>query len=117
MPVEDVRAFYEKVAEDKDLQEKLKALDKEAKTAMDTAVGELIEIAKAAGFVFTPQDLFEARSEEPTAEQRAEQVRDVLFPCAYLYYVPPDPPCAHGAYAHHGCGANSADLICSQPPS
>ena len=52
MSVENVKAFFEKVAEDKELQEKLKALA-EREEAM---YADLVQIASAAGFEFTTAD-------------------------------------------------------------
>jgi len=63
---------YKKVEEDGSLQEKLKALDKKAVKALDTAINELVEIARAEGFVFTSQDLVEARSQKPETSEHIE---------------------------------------------
>ena len=57
MSVANVKAFFEKVAEDEALQEKLKALA-EREEAM---YADLVEIASAAGFEFTTADARRAR--------------------------------------------------------
>lgn len=72
MSVKNVKAFFEKVEEDKSLQEKLKALDKKAVEALDTAINELVEMARAEGFVFSPEDLLEARNQKPETSGRLE---------------------------------------------
>jgi len=61
MSVSNVKAFFEKVAKDKALQVKLKALDKRAKENHDEAIAEIVKIASAAGIEFTPKDLAQAR--------------------------------------------------------
>ncbi|MFZ5642574.1 MAG: Nif11-like leader peptide family natural product precursor [Bacillota bacterium] len=101
MSVIQVKAFFEKVEEDKALQEKLKALDKKAKKALDTAIDELVEIARMEGFIFTPQDLVDARNQKPeTSEQlqpwaraNCEQFTGVgCMPGMGLYVSVPVPP-------------------------
>ena len=59
MSAKNVKAFFEKVAEDKALQAKLRALDKKA--GIEKAIADLVKIASAAGFEFTAQDLAQAR--------------------------------------------------------
>jgi predicted ribosomally synthesized peptide with nif11-like leader len=61
MSVKDVKAFFEKVAQDKDLQKKLKAL-----TEREEAIySDLVKIAKAEGFEFTAADLAAVRKARP----------------------------------------------------
>lgn len=71
MSEKSVREFYEKVAESKELQEKLKALDK--KEDINSAIGELVEIAKVEGFMFEPKDLKNARSKQPKTQEQETQ--------------------------------------------
>ena len=78
MSVENVKAFYERVAEDEALQEKLKALaereeeDKELREELqalaervaeceEAMYADLVQIASAAGFEFTTADARKAR--------------------------------------------------------
>jgi predicted ribosomally synthesized peptide with nif11-like leader len=101
MSVKDVIAFYEKVEVDKALQENLKALDMKAKKAADIAVEELIKIAKDEGFEFTSQELFEARNKHSKTQSQvteANQNRGCIL-IGLWGYDPPEPPCAHAAYA------------------
>jgi predicted ribosomally synthesized peptide with nif11-like leader len=63
MSVKSVKAFFDKVAKDKELQAKLKLLNDEAKDTLDVAIAELIKIAKAEGFEFTADDYAKARAE------------------------------------------------------
>jgi len=74
MSVKNVKAFYEKVAEDKILQKKLKALNKKAKEsgAQDAAIDELVEIAKSEGFKFTRQHLADAGNEQPDPSREVD---------------------------------------------
>lgn len=58
MSVENVKAFFEKVAEDKDLQEKLKALAERE----EALYADLVQIASAAGFKFTTADARKAHA-------------------------------------------------------
>ena len=101
MSVKNVIAFYEKVEVDKALQENLKALDKNAKKAADAAIDELIKIAKAEGFVFTPEELFEASTKHPKTQKNISQAKQSkgCWVIGLSGYDPPDPPCAHAAYA------------------
>lgn len=61
MSVEKVNAFFEKMEEDKELREKLKALA-EREGAQDA---DLVQMACSAGFEFTAEDLQKARAAEP----------------------------------------------------
>jgi predicted ribosomally synthesized peptide with nif11-like leader len=76
MSVKDVRAFYEKVAEDKALQTKVKALAEKVRSQEEAAVKEIVGIASAAGFRFTTADLESARKEriEKLSEQDLQAV-------------------------------------------
>jgi hypothetical protein len=64
MSLDNVKGFFEKVEADKSLHEKLKALDEISKDSMETAIDELVELAKTEGFVFTPQQFAEAKNEQ-----------------------------------------------------
>ena len=76
MPAKSVDAFFEKVAQDKSLQAKLKALHK--KTLKDTqgikekASAAVAKIASAAGFKFTAKDLAGARRAKAKKPSKAE---------------------------------------------
>jgi predicted ribosomally synthesized peptide with nif11-like leader len=65
MPAKSVDAFFEKVAQDKSLQAKLKALHqktlRETQGIKDEASAEVAKIAAEAGFKFTAKDLAGAR--------------------------------------------------------
>jgi predicted ribosomally synthesized peptide with nif11-like leader len=60
MSIETVRAFYDKVAADEDLQAKVKALDKTAERSKTEAMAALVGIAAEAGFIFTAEDFAQA---------------------------------------------------------
>jgi predicted ribosomally synthesized peptide with nif11-like leader len=104
MSVKNVKAFFEKVEEDKALQEKLKALDMKEWAARDAAVGEMVEIAKTAGFVFTPEDFFAVKSAKPNAIQGTNHATPSkgCWVIGLKDYDPPPPPCAHGHWAPPG---------------
>jgi predicted ribosomally synthesized peptide with nif11-like leader len=76
MSAKGVDAFFEKVAQDKALQAKLKALHK--KTLKETEEGkgrasaEVAKIAAAAGFKFTAKDLAGARGAKAKKPAKAE---------------------------------------------
>jgi radical SAM protein with 4Fe4S-binding SPASM domain len=73
MAVEEVKAFFEKVEEDKSLQEKLKVLDQKANGALDEAIEELVKIAGTQGFAFTRQDFITFRNEQAKILGQLEQ--------------------------------------------
>jgi predicted ribosomally synthesized peptide with nif11-like leader len=54
-----VRAFFEKVESDKQLQRKLKTLSEENERE---AIARVVKLASAAGYDFTPDELRKARS-------------------------------------------------------
>jgi hypothetical protein len=58
MSAKDVQGFFEKVAESKPLQAKLKKL---AKDQEDESAAATVEVASAAGFKFTASELLKAR--------------------------------------------------------
>ena len=62
MSVENVKAFFEKVEEDKTLQDKLKELDKVALKSLEEAIKQLVDLAGEEGFVFTPKDFTDAQN-------------------------------------------------------
>jgi predicted ribosomally synthesized peptide with nif11-like leader len=64
MSIEEVKAFFEKVEEDKSLQDKLKVLDQKAKGSLHEAIDELVKIAGTQGFAFSPQDFVTIRNEQ-----------------------------------------------------
>ena len=76
MPTKNVDAFFEKVAQDKSLQAKLKALHqktlKETKESKDNASTAVAKIAAAAGFKFTAKDLAGARGAKAKKPAKAE---------------------------------------------
>jgi predicted ribosomally synthesized peptide with nif11-like leader len=99
MSVKNVKAFYEKVAEDKVLQAKLKALSKKADKALDPAIAELVKIAKAEGFAFTSAEFVKTRTRKPSVRQ-AGGPPDPGVGCMFgiLYVHVPTPPCPNAAY-------------------
>jgi predicted ribosomally synthesized peptide with nif11-like leader len=76
MPAKSVDAFFEKVAQDKSLQAKLKALHqktlKESKESKEKASTAVAKIAAAAGFKFTAKDLTGARGAKAKKPSKAE---------------------------------------------
>jgi predicted ribosomally synthesized peptide with nif11-like leader len=76
MPAKSVDAFFEKVAQDKSLQAKLKALHqntlKETKASKEKASAAVAKIAAAAGFKFTAKDLAGARDAKAKKPAKAE---------------------------------------------
>ena len=64
MSKKNVKVFFEKVEEDKNLQAKLKTLYANAQKQKDSTTAELIKIAEDAGFQFTPSDLAAVRNED-----------------------------------------------------
>jgi len=82
MSVKNVKAFYEKVEEDKGLQAKLKALHANAQSQMAATTAELIKIAADAGFQFTPADLAATRKEAINKLTLDELKKKDMFPDA-----------------------------------
>ena len=68
MSVGKVRAFFEKVAKDKNLQNELKAVAERE----EAAYADLVKIASAAGFKFTTADVRKARVAASRGEQLTE---------------------------------------------
>jgi predicted ribosomally synthesized peptide with nif11-like leader len=71
MSVDNVKAFFEKVEEDRALQEQLKTLRQNTPAEKDQAVRTLITIAAGAGFEFTAEDFQNAWSEGSNLTQDA----------------------------------------------
>ncbi len=79
MSIENVNAFYEKVEEDKALQEQLKALLDESIAQRAVTTSKLIDIAASVGCKFTPADLDTAQKERVTKiDQRLREYPDPL---------------------------------------
>jgi len=76
MPAKNVDAFFEKVAQDKSLQAKLKALHKttlkDCEAIKGNASAEVAKIAAKAGFKFTAKDLAGARGAKAKKPAKAE---------------------------------------------
>jgi predicted ribosomally synthesized peptide with nif11-like leader len=76
MPAKNVDAFFEKVAQDKSLQAKLKALHqktlKDTQGIKDKASAAVAKIAAAAGFKFTAKDLAGKRRVKAKKPSKAE---------------------------------------------
>jgi predicted ribosomally synthesized peptide with nif11-like leader len=72
MSVDNVKAFFEKAADDDALQQKLKALAERE----EAVYADLVETASAAGFDFTKEDARKARvaSVRELSEEELEQV-------------------------------------------
>jgi hypothetical protein len=122
MSVKSVKDFFDQVEENKTLQEKLKALDKKARDALDGVFSEVVGIGKAAGFIFTAQDFIDAKSEQPAAQLAASKAKPatskgpvtepgclLLAGCGYNHPMwsleEPTPPCGSGqAYVPPGYG-------------
>ena len=76
MSVENVKAFFEKVADDEALQGKLRAVREKMKAEMEAARAEVASIASEAGFEVTASDLAQAR-EQATQELSMDELRAV----------------------------------------
>ena len=61
MSVENVKAFFDKVEEDKGLQGKVKALAEKRKAQDEETASEIVNIAAETGLDFTADHLAEAR--------------------------------------------------------
>lgn len=76
MAVKSVDGFFEKVAESKALQAKLKALHqktlKETQQVNDQASAEVVKIAAAEGFKFKLADLTQARAGKASKASQAQ---------------------------------------------
>ena len=72
MSEKNVKAFFEKLEADKELQNKLKALGKKYKAQRDALVSEMIALAASAGYDFTVDDFIEAREKTAAEASKAE---------------------------------------------
>jgi predicted ribosomally synthesized peptide with nif11-like leader len=106
-----VKKFFEMVVKEKALQSELKALDKKANEALESVKSELVEIAKAAGFKFTLQDLEKARREE--VKELSAHGKRLPAGCIggglIIIDIPVPPP-------PQGCEDTVLDLTCSYAP-
>jgi predicted ribosomally synthesized peptide with nif11-like leader len=88
MAVKNVPAFFEKVAENKALQAKLKALgaahQKATENCLKKTNAALVKLAAAAGFKFTAKELTQVRGAKPRKSSRAE-LREVAAQMACGY--------------------------------
>lgn len=57
MSAENVMKFFGKMEEDPSLKKKVLALDDKSRAVVESSVNEMVEIAKAAGFEFSAQEL------------------------------------------------------------
>jgi len=110
MSQEQVKAFYDKVESDSSLQQQLKAVERETadNDALDKAIGQIVDIAKNAGFIFSKQDFIVTVSEEIVSEQSSSNEMGTSRSCLVAYewddcYAawssPPPPdngPCGQG---------------------
>ena len=80
MSAKDVQGFFEKVAENKPLQAKLKKL---AKDAEEQSAAATAKIASAAGFKFTASELIKARKAQASKLPKPEMPE-----VAGQYYCP-----------------------------
>ena len=62
MSMKNVKAFFDKMAEDKELYAKVVAVNKKAPAK--GAIAELVKIASAAGFKFTAEDFAKAGAQK-----------------------------------------------------
>jgi predicted ribosomally synthesized peptide with nif11-like leader len=65
MSTATVRRFYERVADDKELQARLNALHRTRGAGGEEAVSELVAVAAAAGYDFTAADVARAVDARP----------------------------------------------------
>ena len=103
---ENVSAFFEKVADDKGLQEKLKAIDvgvHEGQKALDGARGKAVQVAADAGYDFTAAELSQ-RLQSGEKELREGELKAVAggwedqtpgWSCS-MGAIPPDPRFGRG---------------------
>ena len=101
MSIKTVKEFFEKVAVDKSIQEKIKEVDKIRDDAFSDAVKEIVKIAKSEGFDFSIQDFIEARKEAYAIEAELGETKPegqkgragcyVAWSCGYgiLWSKPP----------------------------
>lgn len=76
MSVENVKAFFDKVEEDKGLQDKVKGLAEKRKAHDAEAASEMVKIAAEAGLEFTAAHLVEARK-STVGELSEDELRNV----------------------------------------
>ena len=91
MPAKKVDLFFAKVAEDKALQAKLKALHrqcvKETEAVKAKASGEVVKLAAAAGFKFQLKDLAQARkAKAKPSRAELEEVTGQSLNCSGTVY-------------------------------
>lgn len=90
MSAKNVEQFFEKVAEDKALQTKLKVLHKETvkdvEKAKQAASAQVVKIAAAAGFKFTVKDLDKVRGAKKLSKTELAEVRGQEGGCDYSTY-------------------------------
>jgi bacteriocin propeptide, TIGR03798 family len=126
MSIEEVKAFFEKVEEDKPLQEKLKVMD--TKGDLNETIEELVKIAATHGFAFTSQDFIKVRNEQTKIlGQLEQQVRSECkvftgvgcAPGMGLYVTvpvpPPSPPSEESCPENYGCDS-TYKLHCRDKP-
>ena len=91
MSTENVAAFFDKVAEEKVLQEKLKGVwagVREGKKSLDAALGEAVQVAADAGYDFTVAELAQ-RFHSGERKASEEELKAVAgggpggLPCGY----------------------------------
>lgn len=76
MSVENVKAFFDKVEEDKGLQDKVKGLAEKRKAHDAETASGMVKIAAEAGLEFTAADLAEARK-SAVGELSEDELRTV----------------------------------------
>ena len=109
MSIKTVKEFFEKVAVEKSIQEKIKEVDKIRIDAFNDAANEIVKIAKSEGFDFSTEDFIEARKEAYVKEAELGKTKPedqkgkagclVAWGCdlGLLWSAPePEPPCGQG---------------------
>ncbi len=87
MSRDQVKAFYDEVESDSSLQQQLKAVERGTadEGGLEKAVGQIVEIAKSAGFVFTKKDFVETVAEEIAHEQSGAEEQSTSRSCLVAY--------------------------------
>jgi hypothetical protein len=109
MSVENVFAFFEKVEQNKELQDLLRELSQKELESEDMVLDEVIKIATAEGHEFTPEEFEEARKEPEELSNDKPSIRE-SHPCAgYVAWRDNPPP--EGCFALAGCGYQHPNFL------
>jgi predicted ribosomally synthesized peptide with nif11-like leader len=82
MPTKDVKSFFEKVEEDRSLQEKLQAIVEKRKAQDAVTMNEMCKLAETVGFNFTPAEVAEVRNSHEFTDDQLRAALGDAEPCA-----------------------------------